>query len=62
VLRRPIEIVDSQVRGASGNGANATPEVIQFTVRAQLNRPEPKPEEPAGRGARAARGRQGAPR
>jgi type IV pilus assembly protein PilN len=65
VLRRPIEILDSQVQGGSGSGANATPEMIQFTVRAQLNKPEPKPEEPTGRGARgarAARGRQGAPR
>ena len=61
VLRRPIEILDSQVQGASGT----TPEVIQFTVRAQLNKPEPKPEEPpsrGARGARGARGRQGAPR
>jgi len=62
VLRRPIEIVDSRVREASGNGPNATPELIQFTVRAQLNRPAPKVEVPAGRGARGARGRQGAPR
>ena len=65
VLRRPIEILDSQVQGGSGSGANATPEMIQFTVRAQLNKPEPKPEEPTGRGARGARparGRQGAPR
>ncbi|NOT24925.1 MAG: PilN domain-containing protein, partial [Acidobacteria bacterium] len=65
VLRRPIEIVDSQVQEGKGSGANATPDLIQFTVRAQLNRPEPKPEEaPAGRGrpARPARGRQGAPR
>ena len=65
VLRRPIEILDSQVQGGSGSGANATPELIQFTVRAQLNNPEPKPEVPTGRGARgarAARGRQGAPR
>jgi len=65
VLRRPIEILDSQVQGGSGSGANATPELIQFTVRAQLNKPEPKPEVPTGRGARGARparGRQGAPR
>ena len=65
VLRRPIEIVDSQVQEGKGSGANATPDLIQFTVRAQLNRPEPKPEDaPAGRGrgARAARGRQGAAR
>jgi type IV pilus assembly protein PilN len=61
VLRRPIEIVDSQVQEGKGNAAD----LIQFTVRAQLNRPEPKPEQPPagrGRGARAARGRQGAAR
>ncbi len=65
VLKRPIEIVDSQVQEGRGTGIGATPELIQFTVRAQLNKPEPKPEEPpAGRGrnARAARGRQGAAR
>jgi type IV pilus assembly protein PilN len=65
VLRRPIEIVDSQVQEGKGSGAAATPDLIQFTVRAQLNKPEPKPEEPPagrGRGARAARGRQGAAR
>lgn len=65
VLRRPIEIVDSQVQEGKGSGANATPALIQFTVRAQLNKPEPTPEEPpagGGRGARAARGRQEAAR
>jgi type IV pilus assembly protein PilN len=64
VLRRPIEIVDSQVRPAQTSGPNPAPELIQFTVRAQLNRPDPPQEEPAGRGrgARGARGtgRQGA--
>lgn len=65
VLRRPIEIVDSQVQEGKGSGASATPDLIQFTVRAQLNKPEPKPEEPpAARGARrrAPRGRQAAAR
>jgi len=46
VLLRPIEIVDSRVREASGTGRDATPEVIQFTVRAQLNKPEPTAEVP----------------
>jgi type IV pilus assembly protein PilN len=46
VLLRPIEIVDSRVREASGTGRDATPELIQFTVRAQLNKPEPNVEVP----------------
>ena len=65
VLRKPVEIVDSRVQEASGAGPTSTPELIQFTVRAQLNRPEPPAEEPVGRGgrgARPARGRQGAAR
>jgi type IV pilus assembly protein PilN len=44
VLLRPIEIVDSRVREASGTGRDATPELIQFTVRAQLNKPAPSAE------------------
>lgn len=67
ILQRPIEIVNSQVQPASGAGADAAPELIQFTVRARLNRPEPPQAAapaPAGRGARggAARGRQGGAR
>ena len=68
LLQRPIEIVNSQVQPAAGTGAQATPELIQFTVRAQINTPREPPAEPAGRGAQggarggAARGRQGAPR
>jgi type IV pilus assembly protein PilN len=65
VLKKPIEIVDSQVQPAAGKGPTATPELIQFTVRAQLNKPERPAEAPAGRGGangRGARGRQGAPR
>ena len=46
VLLRPIEIVDSRVREATGTGRDATPELIQFTVRAQLNKPEPNAEVP----------------
>lgn len=62
VLRRPIEIVDSQVRPAQTNTPTPTPDLIQFTVRAQLNRPEPKEEPPParGRGARGRGARQGA--
>ncbi|MGH9257504.1 MAG: PilN domain-containing protein [Vicinamibacterales bacterium] len=70
LLQKPIEIVNSQVQPAGGAGAQATPELIQFTVRGRINRPGQKAaEEPAarGRGARggrgaAARGRQTAPR
>jgi len=45
---------------------DAVPDLIQFTVRARINRPEPPQAAPApaGRGARgaAARGRQGGAR
>lgn len=71
LLRKPIEIVNSQVQPATGTGAQASPELIQFTVRAQVNTPPAPSAEPAGRGARggarggsrggAARGGQGAP-
>ena len=59
LLQKPIEIVNSQVQPAGGTGAQATPELIQFTVRARVNTPaQPAVEEPAarGRGARPARG------
>jgi type IV pilus assembly protein PilN len=66
LLQKPIEIVNSQVQAAGGRGAEAQPELIQFTVRAKINNPgKPAVEEPPargrGRGARgaAARGRQG---
>lgn len=64
ILQRPIEIVNSQVQPASGTGANAVPELIQFTVRARINRPEPAQAAPAAAGARGAgaRGRQGGAR
>ena len=64
MLRRPIEIVDSQVQPASGTGAAAVPELIQFTVRASINRPTPPEPAPAGRGGRGATagGRQGGAR
>ena len=63
LLQKPIEIVNSQVQPAAGTGALATPELIQFAVRAQINTPSPAAA-PAGRGARggAARGGQAAPR
>jgi len=60
LLRKPIEIVDSQVVPGKP-GPNPVPELISFTVRAQINTPAAP--EPAGRGARggargaAARGR-----
>jgi type IV pilus assembly protein PilN len=65
ILQKPIEIVNSQVQPAAGTGAQATPDLIQFTVRAKINTP-PQAAAPAGRGGRgarggAARGRQGAP-
>ena len=51
LLLKPIEIVNSQVAGDPGQ------ELVEFTVRAAINRPA----EPAapGRGGRAGRGRQG---
>jgi type IV pilus assembly protein PilN len=53
LLRKPIEIVESQVQPATTTGPNAAPELVSFTVRAQINTPtEPAP---AGRG-RGARG------
>jgi type IV pilus assembly protein PilN len=65
ILQRPIEIVNSQVQPAAGTGADAVPELIQFTVRARINRPAPpEPAAATGRGARggARGGRQGAAR
>ena len=62
ILQRPIEIVNSQVQPASGTGANAVPELIQFTVRARIDRPAAPDPPAAGRGAASgagARGRQG---
>jgi len=54
ILNRPIEIVNSQVDQAAGGL-----ELVQFTVRAQVNVPPPPAAEPArGRGARG-RGRGG---
>ena len=55
LLERPVEIVNSQVQPATGTGNQAAPELIQFTVRARINRPDPPAAEPApGRGGRAA--------
>jgi len=66
IFQRPIEIVNSQVQPASGTGADAVPELIAFTVRARINRPEPPAAAaaPAGRGARGGgpQGRQGGAR
>jgi len=54
LLQRPIEIVSSEVQPASGSGADAVPELIQFTVRAQIaGATEPPP--PAARGQGGAR-------
>jgi type IV pilus assembly protein PilN len=50
ILNRPIEIVNSQVDQVGGL------ELVQFTVRAQVNVPAP-PAPPAGAGGRGARGR-----
>ena len=60
LLQRPIEIVNSQVEPAAGTGAQAVPELIRFTVRAQINTRPQAAAVPAGGGA--AGGRQGAPR
>jgi type IV pilus assembly protein PilN len=49
LLQRPVEIVNSEVTTGAG------PELIEFTVRANINRPQP-PAPAAGRGG-AARGR-----
>ncbi len=56
LLERPIEIVDSQVQPATGPGAQPGLELIQFTVRARINRPDPPAAAPGGRGAPAGRG------
>jgi type IV pilus assembly protein PilN len=60
LLQKPIEIVNSQVQPATGAGLQATPELIQFTVRAQITPSEQPEPAPAGRGAAA--GRAGAAR
>ena len=36
LFKRPIEIVSSQVEGAAGSAQPGAPEVIRFTVKAQL--------------------------
>jgi len=51
LLRKPIEIVQSQVQPAT----TAAPELVAFTVRAQINTPAAPEAAPArGRGARGA--------
>jgi type IV pilus assembly protein PilN len=55
IFQRPIEIMNSQVQPPSGAGADAVPELILFTVRARINRPESAQaaaEPPPGRGGR----------
>jgi type IV pilus assembly protein PilN len=47
LLRKPIEIVESQVQAATATA----PELVAFTVRAEINTPEPAPA-PAAAGAR----------
>lgn len=47
LLQRPIEIVDSQVVPGTGTGAQAVPELVEFTVAAQMNAP-PSDEAPEG--------------
>ncbi len=56
LLERPIEIVDSQVQPATGPGAQPGLELIQFTVRARIDRPDAPATAAAGRGAPAGRG------
>jgi type IV pilus assembly protein PilN len=54
LLERPIEIVNSQVQPATGAGNQAVPDLIQFTVRARINRPDSPSAAaagPSGRGA-----------
>ena len=51
LLERPIEIVNSQVQPATGTGNTAVPELIQFTVRARIDRPD-DPAAAAGAGGR----------
>ena len=58
LLLKPIEIMNSQVQPAV-SGPQASPELISFAVRAQINTPPVAAADPAGRGAR---GRAGAPR
>ena len=48
LLRKPIEIVESQVQPATTN----TPELVSFTVRAQINTPAAPEAGAAGRGGR----------
>jgi len=48
LLRKPIEIVESQVQPATTN----SPELVSFTVRAQINTPAAPEAGAAGRGGR----------
>jgi type IV pilus assembly protein PilN len=48
LLRRPIEIVNSQVVPATGFGAQAIPELVEFTVSAEINMPSQAAEPASG--------------
>ena len=48
LLQRPIEIVNSQVAPATGFGAQAIPELVDFTVSAQINLPSAAAEPASG--------------
>jgi len=52
LLLKPIEIVQSQVQPAS----TTSPELVSFTVRAQINTPAAPEAGAAGRGGRGGRG------
>ena len=54
LLERPIEIVNSQVQPATGTGNTAVPELIQFTVRARIDRPDDPAATAGASGGRAA--------
>ena len=49
LFRRPIEIVSSQVEGSSSAAQPGAPEVIRFTVKAQLASAEPAGAKPVKR-------------
>jgi type IV pilus assembly protein PilN len=57
VLRKPIELVNSQVEAVPQRGAGAAPDVIRFAVKAQITQTTPPPPPPPARGrAAGARG------
>jgi type IV pilus assembly protein PilN len=54
VLRKPIELVSSQVEPVPGRGAGTAPDVIRFAVKAQITQTTPPPAPPAAARGRAA--------